>query len=311
MREAVPPNNARIKYFISGLLANAMWGFMALPLRALTEWSADTILYFRVFTSCIFVWLFIFLFRFSKWQQDVVAIKEMPAKKRWRLFFLLFLSSILILGNWFTFIYAINNVSIRSAAFAYLVCPLITTLAGYLILKEKLTAIKWLSLALALLSVILLAQTSLVEVVWSVTIASFYAFYLIIQRVLGDIDKFNFLAVQVLLCSLIILPLFLIKQNAIPVSLPFWLIISLIAIVFTIIPLFLSMYALKGIASATMGILIYINPVISFAVAIFFFNEIISLNHLMAYSLLIIAIALYNSSIIYQFISKFAKRSRV
>src|SRR5690606_25434553 len=98
---------------------------------ALAEWSADTILYFRVFISCIFVWLFVLLFRFSKWQDSVKAIKAMPIKKQRHLLFLVFLSALLILGNWYTFIYAINNISIKSAAFVYLVCPLITTLAGY------------------------------------------------------------------------------------------------------------------------------------------------------------------------------------
>jgi len=301
----------RLKYFVSGLLANAMWGFMALPLRALVSWSADTILYFRVFVSCVFVWLFIFLFRFSKWQDSVHAVKALPVGKRRQLLFLVFLSALLIIGNWYTFIYAINNVSIKSAAFAYLVCPLITTLAGYFILKEKLTSIKWISLVVALVSVIMLAQTSLIEVVWSVIIASFYAFYLIIQRILGDIDKFNFLAVQVFLCSLLILPLFFMGNHVVPISTTFWVIICLVAVVFTIIPLFMSMYALNGIASATMGILIYVNPVISFAVAIFFFNEVISFQQLIAYLLLIAAIALYNSAIIHQFISKFAKRGSV
>src|SRR5690606_18592345 len=311
MQENVPTNNPRLKYFVSGLLANAMWGFMALPLRALVEWSADTILYFRVFVSCIVVWLFVFLFRFSKWQESVQAVKALPIIKRRQLLFLVFLSALLILGNWYTFIYAINNISIKSAAFAFLVCSLITTLAGYFILKERLTMVKWLSLVLALISVIMLAQTSLIEVIWSVVIASFYAFYLVIQRILGEIDKFNFLAVQVLLCSLLILPLFFLGDYVVPSAVSFWIIICLIAVVFTIIPLFMSMYALNGIASATMGILIYVNPVISFAVAIFFFNEIISLQHLIAYFLLIGAIALYNSAIIHQLISKFAKRGSV
>lgn len=311
MRENTQVNTPRLKYFVSGLLANAMWGFMALPLRALSDWSAETILYFRVFASCLFVWLFIFLFRLSKWNESVRVVREMPTNKRNRLLALVLLCAVLIIGNWYTFIYAINNVSIKSAAFAYLVCPLITTLAGYFILKEKLTTVKWVSLVIALISVVMLARTSLTEVLWSVIIASFYAFYLIIQRVLGDIDKFNFLAVQVFLSSLLILPFMFYGSSTVPDSLSFWVLIFLLAIVFTIIPLFMSVYALNGIASATMGILIYVNPVISFAVAIFFFNEIISLNQLVAYSLLSTAIALYNSAIIRQFISKFARRESV
>lgn len=311
MSGSASANNSRLKYFIAGLSANIIWGFFAIPLRLIAAWPADTILYFRIFFSFAFVWIFLVFFRYSDWKRDWEGMKQMHTKERKRLLFLLVLSSILIMGNWFTFIYAVNNISIQSAAFAYLICPLITTLAGCLILKEKLSRIKWISLSIALVSVIMLAQTSLVEVFWAIVIASFYAFYMIIQRVLRDIDKFNFLAVQLFICSLIVLPISFMSDAPVPSSLLFWGIISLTAIVFTIIPLFLSMYALNGIASATMGILIYINPIISFAVAVFYFNEIISIGQFIAYLLLLSAIVLYNSAFIRQIFSKLAKREPI
>src|SRR5690606_30153753 len=161
-------DNPRHKYFAAGLFANALWGFMAFPLRSLIEWPSDTVLYFRIFLALLFSWLFIFLFRFSAFKNDWRRVKTLPRRERNRLCLLLLLSSILIICNWFTFIYAINRVSITSAAFAYLVCPLITTLAAYFILKEKLSQIKWISLAVALISVLLLSSASLVEVLWSI-----------------------------------------------------------------------------------------------------------------------------------------------
>jgi chloramphenicol-sensitive protein RarD len=301
----------RYKYFGAALFANALWGFMAIPLRNISEWPSDTVLYFRIFASFFFIWLFILFFRASALKKDWYRIKALPKMEKRRLAALMVLSSILIMLNWFTFIYAINRVSITSAAFAYLVCPLITTLAGYFILKERLTAIKWISLGIALFSVLLLSRSSLVEVMWSITIASFYAFYLIVQRVLVDVDKLNFLAVQLVICSLIVLPIFILGQNELPSSPVFWFNISIISVIFTIIPLFLSMFALNRISSSTMGILIYINPVVSFSVAIYFFCESVSVLQLIAYSILVIAIALYNSEIIKQIFSKFANREQV
>lgn len=311
MSGSISAGDSRLKYFVAGFSANVIWGFFSIALRLIDAWPADTILYFRIFLSFLFVWLFLLFFRYSRWSQDLKRIKSLDKKERKRLLFLLLLSSILIMGNWFTFIYAVNNISIQSAAFAYLICPLITTLAGFLILKEKLSKIKWISLGMALVSVIVLGQTSLIEVFWAILIASFYAFYMIIQRVLKDIDKFNFLAVQLIICSLIVLPLSFMSDTPTPSSWMFWLIISLVAIVFTIIPLFLSMYALNGVASATMGILIYINPIISFAVAIFYFNELISIGQLLAYLFLLLAIVLYNSAFIRQIFSKLARREPI
>ena len=298
----------RHKYFAAGLFANALWGFMAFPLRNLSDWPSDTVLYFRIFVSLFFIWLFILCFRFAAFKKDYLRIKGLPKVDRNRLWGLLFLSALLIMSNWFTFIYAINRVSITSAAFAYLVCPLITTLAGFFILKEKLSNVKWVSLAIALISVLLLSHASLIEVLWSITIASFYAFYLIIQRVLQEVDKLNFLAVQLILCTIIALPIMLFNQNEIPTEPTFWITISILAVVFTLIPLFLSMFALNRISSSTMGVLIYSNPIISFAVAVCFFGETISNMQMLAYLLLITAILLYNSDILKQIFSKFAKR---
>lgn len=302
---------SRHKYFAAGLFANALWGFMAFPLRSMSSWSSDTVLYFRILVSLFFIWLFILCFRFTKFKTGWNRVKALPQAEKNRFWILMLLSSVLIMLNWFTFIYAINRVSITSAAFAYLVCPLITTLAGYFILKEKLSNIKWISLLIAFISVLLLSQNSFIEVLWSITIASFYAFYLIIQRTLQEVDKLNFLAVQLAICSIIVIPIMLLTKSEIPTSSSFWLSISVLSVVFTLIPLFLSMFALNRISSSTMGILIYSNPIIAFMIAVFYFGEVIHPLQMLAYLLLIFAIVLYNSDILKQNFSKFAKREQV
>lgn len=301
----------RHKHFAAGLFANALWGFMAFPLRSMSSWSSDTVLYFRILVSLFFIWLFIFCFRYTKFKKGWNRVKGLSQKEKKRFWVLMLLSSVLIMLNWFTFIYAINRVSITSAAFAYLVCPLITTLAGFFILKEKLTHVKWVSLFLAFVSVISLSQNSLIEVLWSITIASFYAFYLIIQRMLQEVDKLNFLAVQLAICSIVVIPIMLMTKSGFPVVSTFWVSIAILSVVFTLIPLFLSMFALNKISSATMGILIYSNPIIAFMVAVFYFGEIIHPVQMAAYLLLIFAILLYNSEILKQIFSKFAKRKQV
>ncbi len=204
------------------------------------------------------------------------------------------LASFLIMGNWFTYIYAVNHISVQSAAFAYMVCPLLTTLAGYLILREGLSRLKKIGLVIALVSVLMLAQGSLIEVIWSVAVALLYALYLVVQRVIQYVDKLNLLAVQITLCSLVTIPLLLMGGSGLPEATVFWWNITVIAVLFTIIPLYMSMYALNGISSSTAGILIYINPIIAFAVAIFYFHEPVSLTRLTAYGILLISIVLFN-----------------
>jgi chloramphenicol-sensitive protein RarD len=292
----LPKSNLR--YFFAGILSFAIWGFFSIPLRNLQAYPSEEILYYRIFTSLVFIWIAIFLFRRNYLKADLAYFSSIDAKARRNILFQLVGSTLLLTSNWYTYIYAVNNVSLQSAAFAYMVCPLITAFGGYLILKESLSRLKLISLGIALLSILLLATGSLIEVLWSVVIATLYAFYLIIQRKMQHLDKLNVLAVQIGIAVLLMLPLYLIKHEGIPQEIWFWGNISVIAVFFTLIPLFLSLYALIGIPSSTLGIIIYSNPIIAFAVAIFYFGEEVDVHKLFAYSLLLISVIVFNWGII-------------
>lgn len=296
----------RLKYFSAAFFAAVLWGFMAFPLRAIQEWPAEDILYYRIFVSTVLIWPFIFLFRHKKLSASVRYLQSAPPALRKRLIALTVIASLLIMGNWFTFIYAVNYVSIQSAAFAYLVCPLLTTLAAFLLLKERLTGIKKVAIAIALASVILLARGSLHDVIWSVGIASCYALYLVAQRIIQHVDRLVVLAVQLTLCSLLILPLLLWQHHPVPTDATFWINITVIAVIFTIIPLYMSLYALNGISSTTVGVLIYINPIIAFAVAVVYFNEPVYTYQLLAYLVLFLAVFLFNWGALQKVFHKFA-----
>src|SRR5690606_40391553 len=132
----------RLKYFSAAFFAAVLWGFMAIPLRAIQKWPAEDILYYRIFVSTALIWPFIIAFRNKQLSASMHYLQSGGPALRKRLIVLTVMASLLITGNWFTFIYAVNHVSIQSAAFAYLVCPLLTTLAAFLLLKERLTTLK-------------------------------------------------------------------------------------------------------------------------------------------------------------------------
>lgn len=271
---------------------------MSIPLRNLKGFPPQEILYYRIFASIIVVWVSILLFRKDNLQKDYVHFKALPSGKKTKILVLTILSAILITGNWFTYIYAVNSVSLKAAAFAYMVCPLITALCGFVLLKEQLTKVKIIALAIALISIILLATGSLNEVLWAILIASFYAIYIILLKVIKDVDKFNLLGIQLVLSGGIILPFYLISSGPFPAVTSFWLHIFLIAVVFTIIPLFLNAYALVGMPSSALGILIYLNPIVAFAVAFFYFKENIDIHQLFAYLLLLLSIVIFNAHLL-------------
>jgi chloramphenicol-sensitive protein RarD len=286
------------KYFIAGIIPYIIWGTMSVPLRNIKGFPPHEILYYRIFVSIIVVWATILLFRKKALINDYNFLKSLSSVKKIRLLFLTILSAFLITGNWFTYIYAVNSVSLKAAAFAYMVCPLLTALCGFIILKEQLTKAKVVALIIAFVSIILLATGSLHEVMWAIIIATFYAIYVIVLKVIKDIDKFNFLGVQLILSGLMMLPMYFVNSAPFPAEPFFWSHIFLIAIVFTIIPLFLNSYALLGMPSSALGILIYLNPIVAFTVAFFYFKEKIDLHQLFAYLLLLLSIVIFNAQLL-------------
>ena len=292
----MPKSN--LKYFFAGIFSFAIWGFFSIPLRNLKEFPSEEILYYRIFTSLVFIWIAIFLFRRKYLKKDIAYLSSITGKEQRTIALQVVASTVLLTSNWYTYIYAVNNVSLQSAAFAYMVCPLITAFGGFILLKEELSRLKLISLGIALFSIILLASGSFIEVAWSVVIATLYAFYLILQRKMQNLDKLNVLATQIGLAVLLMLPFYIGKHEAFPSDPWFWGNITVVAVIFTIIPLFLSLYALIGIPSSTLGIIIYVNPLIAFAVAIFYFDEHIDSHKLSAYLLLLVSVIVFNWGII-------------
>ena len=74
---------------------------------------------------------------------------------------------------------------------------------------------------------------------------------------------------------------------------------GLIVVLFTIIPLFLNLFALKGMNSSAVGILMYTNPLINFFLAVFYFKEDIQVAQIIAYSLIGISIVVFNKKVLF------------
>ena len=74
----------------------------------------------------------------------------------------------------------------------------------------------------------------------------------------------------------------------------FFILITIIAVCFTVLPLFLNLYALVKINSATVGILMYINPLINFTIAFLVFHEQVSVLQVGGYCLIAVALVVFN-----------------
>jgi chloramphenicol-sensitive protein RarD len=289
------------KHYSAAVVAFVIWGFFSIPLRAIQEYTAGQILYFRIALSAVTLLAVIFIFKRSDLLREIRKLRSMPTEQARTTILLTLAGGALLCVSWLTFIYIVNSINVKTASFSYLICPVITAVLAYFLIHEKLSPVQWFAVALCAISCVLVGLNSALELGYSVLTAFTYALYLVSQRRNQGFDRFILLGVQVVFSFVLLNAMYGFLINEIPESANFYGIVAIIAVVFTVVPLFLNLFALNRINSATVGILMYINPVINFTIAIFVFDEHITLLQAMGYFIIVLALVLFN----YQQVRKF------
>lgn len=286
------------KYYIAVITAFSIFGFFSVVLKSLDAFSAFDILSYRTLGS-LMIMLFVSLaVRPKVLKTNIKTFKALGGTVKKRIIITNVLSGLFLAFNWYIYIYVMNNVSVSATSLAYLICPILTMVLAYLILKEKLFKLQWVAVILSGVACLLLSLGNIIDLFYSMIIAFTYAFYLVLQRKNHDIDRFLVLTIQVFFAVIFLLP-FIISYDSPNEKTPFFYgMLVLIAVVFTIIPMYLNIYALKGLSSSVVGVFIYLNPLITFAFAIFYFDEKVSVLEAICYLLILISVVVFNFSVI-------------
>ncbi|HZZ76057.1 MAG TPA: EamA family transporter [Puia sp.] len=299
MGKEIRGSSDNAKYYFAAITAYTIWGFFSLVLRPLDAYTSADILFYRVFSCAIFMLVIVFFFRRKKWTESVELYKSLPPNRKRLTILLNIAGSIFLTGNWFSFIYVMNHISIKATSLAYMVCPILTTLLAFFILHEKLHRLQWLAVALSVTGCLLLSYADLRDMYFSLIVGFSYACYLVSQRKNAGFDTFIVLTFHIVLSSLILLPFFITYSGKLPSAFTFYAMIGVIAVFFTIIPLFLNLYALTGINSSVVGMMLNINPIIAFTLATWVFHEAISPMQIVSYSIILIAVIVFNGKEIF------------
>src|SRR3954468_2259500 len=163
----MPASSNKSTYYAAAITAYTIWGFFSLVLRPLDVYTAADILFYRVFGCALFMLLIVFLFRRNKWHETVQLFYSLPAEKKRLTIWLNIAGSVFLTGNWFSFIYVMNHISIKATSLAYMVCPIITTLLASAILHEKLTRLQWLAVGLSVAGCLILSYSDLRDMYFS------------------------------------------------------------------------------------------------------------------------------------------------
>ena len=277
------------KGIISSSSGSFFWGFLGtVYFQYISFIGVFEIVAHRSFWTCVI--LLITTSIFKKWK---LFKKSIYNKKN---VLVLFITSLLIFGNWSVWIYAVSTNKIIDASFGYFIFPIISVFFGYLFLNEKLNVKRIISISLVIISTIylLLKFSSLPWVGFSVAIL--WSLYNLLRKKINvETD------IGLLIESLFILPIILIifyltistNQNDFVLS-----DIELMGIIFlagpmTVIPLFMYVKGVELAGLGASGMVFFITPTAQFLLGFFYFNEPFSNEKFISFILIWIAVFIY------------------
>lgn len=286
----------QLKYYAAALFSFVVWGMFSLVLKPLSDYAALDILTYRVAFAAIIIAIVSLTVRYKVTKANLSYIRSLTLTARNKIIGTTIFSAIILAVNWYLYIYVMNTVSVNATSLAYLICPILTTVLAGIFLKERLNTGQWVAVGMSILSCIMLSYGHFMDMLYSVIIALSYAIYLVLQKANTQLDRFFTLTLHILISAILLIPMGLSSSSEVMHSDLFFQYVLLIAVLFTIIPLFLNMYALKGLDSSVVGVLLYINPIIAFLLAVFYFNENITSLQGIAYGLIFVAVVVFNIS---------------
>lgn len=139
-----------MKGIITVIFAYLIWGVLPVYWKTLAHVSSEEILYSRIIWAFILTTIFVIAMRQGPYLVSDVKMLWKQQKQFW----LLFLASVLISGNWFIYIWAVNHNHLVQTSLGYYMNPLVSVLLGVFFLKETLSIFEKIAFVLALIGVL-------------------------------------------------------------------------------------------------------------------------------------------------------------
>ena len=242
----------------------------------------------RSLWTCII--LFLTTIYFKKWPH----FKKIFLNKK--NLFILFITSILILANWTTWIYAVSTNRIIDASYGYFIFPILNVFLGFLFFKEAMNKKRMISIIIVILSSIFLLF-NFESFPWvGIFVAIFWSVYNLLRKKI-DVDTDIGLFIE----SLFALPLALVflyfifqnNFNNFSTNEPLSIFLLFLAGPMTVIPLFFYIKGLEKAGLSTSGMIFFITPTSQFLLGYLYFNEPFSPEKLISFIFIWIAVFIY------------------
>jgi len=273
-------------YAISSFL---LWGLFPLYFKLLHGVNSFDIVLQRIF------WSLIFLLAVLSWRRQWSWLGVVVRQPRVLLGFLA--SSLLLTGNWTTYIWAVNSGHIVDASFGYFISPLLSVLLGAVILKEHLRPLQWLAVALALGAVLWLTWMSGVLPWIGLLVAATFAFYGLLRKT-AQLGALQGLALETMLLSPLVLIILAVLawrgHNAFLQASPWSQLLLVLSGPVTAIPLLMFARGARAIALSLLGLLQYITPTLLLLTGVLIYDEAFSGARRTGFLVIWLALAVYS-----------------
>jgi len=234
--------------------------------------------------------LFFSILIYGKWNETFNIIKNV------KITFFLILTSILIVTNWYTWIYAVTVNKLIDAAFGYYIFPILSVFFGILFLKESHNKMKLIAIGLVILAVFYLL-IDIKSTPWIGLIVAFtWSVYTLIRKKINVPTDLGLFIESAFMTPFALIAFYFITKSGnnyfslSDMSMSFWL---FLAGANTLIPLGFYLYgsSLAGLGPAAM--IFFLAPTGQFLLGFYYFGEALDLNKLISFVIIWIAVAIY------------------
>jgi len=277
--------------FALGLAAYGLWGVLPIYFKLIEVVPAVEIVAHRILWSLPFLAVLLTVTR--GWG------KVREALGRPRTVGVLVITALLIGGNWLLYVYAVTSGHILASSFGYYLNPLANVLLGRFVLKERLSRLQWVAVAIAGAGISVLAAGALAQLWISLTLCVTFALYGLLRKVVAA-DAVTGLGIE----TAILFPLAaawlgwsLATGSPVGGPTPTVAGLLLIAGIVSTTPLLLFTAAARRLQYSTLGMLQFLAPTLQFLIGIWY-GEPFTTAHAIAFPAIWIALGLYVTAIL-------------
>jgi chloramphenicol-sensitive protein RarD len=274
---------------ISALVAYGAWGFLPLLFHLLGSISAIDIVAHRTLWSLVLVSLMVLIG--GRTGEIRALLKDRRALRS------IAISSVLLVGNWLLFVWAVEAGHVLEASFGYFINPLVNIAIGMVFLGERQNRWQTVSILIAAIGICIQAVGVGGVPYVALGLAVSFGFYGYFRKT-AKVSSIAGLFAE----TLVIAPLalgYIIYSLATggmgPLADPMTLFLLVLTGPATALPLLLFTYAVRQLRLTTIGMFQYIAPSIQFVLAITFFNEALNGVRLMSFGLIWISLLVYSA----------------